>query len=133
MGVIISLIHYNSKSKGGFTMKITNEAKTALQTILSQNDADGLLMELSETCCGKTPMFRIAKYDETDSPKVFNDIKVVIPEEALSLADQMMIDLVDGELVVLNEVAGGCGCSSHHEEENHGCCVGHGGCGCSGH
>lgn len=113
-------------------MKITDEAKNALKDVLAANEAQGLIAGIQETCCGQNPVFQMAVFDENDKPEDFNDIKVLIPEENKDAFEDLIIDVINGELVVLNAVCG-CGsgeggCCSSHEEE--GCCGGHheGGC-----
>ncbi|WP_305151159.1 hypothetical protein [uncultured Dubosiella sp.] len=121
-------------------MKITNEASPVLVQLLKEKKADGLMMEINETCCGKSPVFAIVVFDENDKPETIDGISVLIPEEQKELAEKIVIDLVNGELVVMApEMEGGCNC--HHDEEHEccghdhdhgeGCCGGHGhGCGC---
>lgn len=46
-------------------MKITEEAKNVLNQVLAENNADGLLVTLQETCCGKNPVFQMAVLTRT--------------------------------------------------------------------
>lgn len=136
-----------SRIPEAFIMKITEEGKKALEDIMAQTKADGLMVEMQESCCGFTPVFRLATFDENDKPEDVDGIKIVIPEAAKELTENLVIDLSHGELVVMNA---GCGCGDghghgedgccggghHHHEEGHECCGGHGhhegGC-CSNH
>lgn len=127
-------------------MKITDSARDALKNLLAENEADGLLVGIHETCCGKSPVFQLAVFDENDTPEVFNEISLVIPEPARDALDDLIIDEVNGELVVMStavEPGGCCGghghgeggcCGGHgHDHEEEGCCGGHGEVGCCGH
>lgn len=117
-------------------MKITDSARDALKQILAEQNADGLLVQIQETCCGKNPVFQLAAFDENDKPEEFNGIQMVIPEETADAVEDLIIDVINDELVVLNAVNGGC-CGGHgheggccrghdHEDEDGGCCGGHG-------
>lgn len=107
-------------------MKITEEAKNVLNQVLEENNADGLLVSLQETCCGKSPVFQIAVFDENDPIEEIDGIKVSAGEDEKTVVEDMVIDLVNGELVVLNTVCG-CGgeCSHDHEGHEGGCCSNH--------
>lgn len=113
-------------------MRITDSAREVLQQALQETGAHGLRVAIQETCCGKSPVIGLDVYTEDDQPETINDINIVIPEEARDVVDGLEIDLVNGELVVLNTV---CGCGGHEG----GCCGGHGeshhdhGEGCCGH
>ena len=104
-------------------MKITEEAKKVLNQVLEENKADGLLVTLQETCCGKSPVFQIAVFDENDPKEEIDGIQVSAGEDEKAVIEDMVIDLVNGELVVLNTVCG-CGDGCHHDHEGHegGCC-----------
>lgn len=109
-------------------MKITDAAKEVLTQILEENQADGLLVEIQETCCGKSPVFAIARFEEGDEPIDVDGIKMVVPDEAREDIENVVIELSDGELIVANAV---CGCGGHghggcgdHDHEG-GCCGGH--------
>lgn len=116
-------------------MKITDSAKEALLQVIEETQADGLRVAIQETCCGKSPVIGLDVYADQDQPEKINDISIVIPEEARDIAEGLEIDLVNGELVVLNTVCGcgghdgGC-CGGHGEGHDHdhgdGCCGGHG-------
>ncbi len=106
-------------------MKITDSAREVLQQALQETGAHGLRVAIQETCCGKSPVIGLDVYTEDDQPETINDINIVIPEEARDVVDGLEIDLVNGELVVLNTV---CGCGGHgesHHDHGEGCC-GHG-------
>lgn len=101
-------------------MKITDNAKQALNQIFEESGVDGLLVEIKETCCGKSPVFAIAKFDENDIVEDVDGVKIVIPDDAREDVENVVIELADGELVVMNAVCGcgegGCGgggCCSH--------------------
>lgn len=120
-------------------MKITDSARDALKNLLAENGADGLLVGIHETCCGKSPVFQLAAFDENDTPESFNEINLVIPDEARDALDDLIIDEVNGELVVMStavDAGGCCGGHGHHHGEEGGCCGGHGhgeGSCCGGH
>lgn len=106
-------------------MKITEEAKNVLNQVLAENNADGLLVTLQETCCGKNPVFQMAVFDENNPVDEIDGIRVCAGEDEKSVIEDMMIDLVNGELVVLNTVCG-CGDGCHHDHEHDGeCCSSH--------
>lgn len=104
-------------------MKITDEAVNVLNQVLDENNADGLLVTLHETCCGKSPVFQIAVFDENDPVEEIDGIKVSAGQDEKEVVDDMIIDLVNGELVVLNSVCG-CGGGCSHDDHDHegGCC-----------
>lgn len=110
-------------------MKITDEARDVLKGVISENNADGLLVELTRTCCGEAPVFRFAAFDENDKPESINGIDIVVPENIGDALDDLIIDMVNGELVVMSSAAGGCGCGGH---EDGGCCGSHEEDGCCG-
>lgn len=90
-------------------MKITESAQKALKELLAANSADGLLVEIQETCCGKSPVFGLARFEEGDTPETVDGIQIVIPEEARNEIEGLTIDLEDGELIVTGAQACGCG------------------------
>lgn len=102
-------------------MKITDQARDALNEIFKNNGVNGLRMDITETCCGKSPVIAMDILDDGDIKEQVNGVDVVIPDELEELADTLVIDQIDGELVVLNSV---CGC--HHDHEDGECCGGHG-------
>lgn len=110
-------------------MKVTDEARAVLNEVFKANSADGLLVEVHETCCGKSPVFQIAVFDENDHPVDFDGVKFVVPEEAQEMIEDMIIDFANGELVVMSATPGGCsgcggGCDSHehhHHDADCGC------------
>lgn len=111
-------------------MKITDEAKAALSELLAANEAEGLIAGVHETCCGKNPVFQMAVYEENDAPEEYNGIKVLLPDACRDAFEDLIIDVLNGELVVLNAVCG-CGeggCGSHDHEG--GCCGSHEESGC---
>lgn len=98
-------------------MKISDNAKEVLLQAFEENNADGLRVAIQETCCGKCPVIGLDVYNEEDAPEEINGIKIVIPEEAKPITDEIEIDLVNGELVILNTVCGcggGCGGDCEH-------------------
>lgn len=124
-------------------MQITEQARVMLAEILKENEADGIQAVLSMGCCGMQPMFQMVRFDETDRPEVIDGISVVYAQGAKEAVEDVIIDVQNGELVILHPVmAGGCGCHGHeggccHEEHDHDhdheCCGGHGEGGCCHH
>lgn len=113
-------------------MKITDPAKKELAKLLNDNQADGLMVVLQESCCGTSPVFQMVRFEEGDQPEEIADIKVLMDQPAKEAVEDVVIDLKDGELVVFNPVCGcGGGCGDH--EDDHECCGGHDeGQGCCG-
>lgn len=122
-------------------MKITNEAKPLIEELLKEKGAEGLIMEVHESCCGKSPVFALVTYDPEDQPELVNGIKVLIFDQDKEAAKDIEIDVVDNELVVKGADSCGCshegdhacgGCGDHaHHEHGEGCCGSHdheGGC-----
>ncbi|MCF0259145.1 MAG: hypothetical protein HUJ54_04735 [Erysipelotrichaceae bacterium] len=111
-------------------MKITNEAKAVLDEVFAENKADGLLVELHETCCGKSPVFQIAVFDENDRPFEVDGIKLVADQQARAAIEDLIIDFVNGDLVILSPAAEGCGgcsgcgggCDEHDHHHEGSCC-----------
>lgn len=97
-------------------MKITDPARDVLKEVIEENNADGLRVVIQETCCGKSPMIGLDVFEEGEARDSINGIDIAIPEEARDLMEEVEIDLVNGELVILNTVCG-CGgnCDHHHE------------------
>lgn len=95
-------------------MKITDEAKSALQNVMKENNLDGLRVVIQETCCGKSPVVGFDIYEKEETPEIINEIPVVIEADAKDDVENVVIDLVNGELALLNTVcscSGGCsGC-----------------------
>lgn len=98
-------------------MKITDEAKSVLQNTMKENNLDGLRVVIQETCCGKSPVVGFDTYAQDETPEIINEIPVVIEEDAKEDIENVVIDLVNGELALLNTVCS-CsgGCSGCHEE-----------------
>ncbi len=122
-------------------MKITNEAKPLIEELLKEKGAEGLMMEVHESCCGKSPVVALVTYDPEDQPELVNGIKVLIFDQDKEAAKDIEIDVVDNELVVKGADSCGCshegdhacgGCGDHaHHEHGEGCCGSHdheGGC-----
>ncbi len=110
-------------------MKITNEAKPQIEQVLNDKNAQGLMMEVHESCCGKSPVFALVVFDENDNPELVNGIKVLIPEQYRDLAEKITIDLIDGELFVTGVEEHECcghhdheGCCGHHDHDEGHCC-----------
>lgn len=100
-------------------MNITDAAKAQLEALLKENKADGLMMQIATSCCGASPMFSLAVFDDNDVITTINGIQVLIPEEGKELAEGVKIDVLNGDLVVEN-LNHSChcheeGCSHFHE------------------
>lgn len=105
-------------------MKITDEARDVLKQVFDENNANGLLVSIQETCCGKSPVFQVAILDDEDPKDEINGINVSAGKDEKEVIDDMIIDFVNGELVVLNSVCG-CGdggCGHHDHDHEGGCC-----------
>lgn len=89
-------------------MKISDQAKEVLKTILKENNLDGLRVEIQESCCGKSPVIGLDTFGENEQPQMINDIAVIIPEDAKEAVEDLEIDVVDDQLVVLGS---SCSCS----------------------
>ncbi len=89
-------------------MKITDEAKTMLQDLLTKNGGDCLTAILQETCCGTSLMFNLAKTAEGDQPEMINDVPVLMTEEAKQRAEAVTLSVQNGELAVMDEAASDC-------------------------
>ena len=115
-------------------MKITEPALVELNNILSANGAEGLEVILQEGCCGVMPTFQLVRFDEGDQPEDVQGVKILMEGDAKDVVENVIIDLQDGELIVLSQRGGccghghhegGCGHGHHHEDGEHECC-GHG-------
>ena len=108
-------------------MKITEPALTELNNILIANGAEGLEVVLQQSCCGIVPAFQLVRFEEGDEPTDVQGIRILMDDDAKQVVENVIIDLQDGELIVLNQRGGGC-CGHHghhHDGEEHECC-GHG-------
>lgn len=120
-------------------MKITPQAQKVLHEVIEQNGADGLLATIAQSCCGSSPVFQLARFEEGDQPEVIDGVSIVFDPAARDAVEDVIIDLEGNDLVVLNPVCScsqGCEghdhddhdcCHDHHEEHEGGCCHG-GGC-----
>ena len=108
-------------------MKITEPALVELNNILSANGAEGLEVILQEGCCGVMPTFQLVRFDEGDQPEDVQGVKILMEGDAKDVVENVIIDLQDGELIVLSQRGGCCGHGHghHHEDDEHECC-GHG-------
>ena len=106
-------------------MKITEPALVELNNILSANGAEGLEVILQEGCCGVMPTFQLVRFDEGDQPEDIQGVKILMEGDAKDVVENVIIDLQDGELIVLSQRGGCCGHGHHHEHGDHECC-GHG-------
>jgi len=89
-------------------MKITNDAKTMLQEVLTSNNCDCLKAMLQQSCCGTSLVFNMAKLEEGNEPTSINGIAVLMEEDVKQRAETVTIAVENGELAILDEASSGC-------------------------
>lgn len=96
-------------------MTITKEAKEALEQLFAQYGANGLRLEMQQSCCGSSPVIGIDILEEGEGQLV-DGVRFVCDKEHEPLMQDVILDVKDGELVVINldEGSGCSGCSGCH-------------------
>ena len=89
-------------------MQITDSARNVLKAMMAKTNAQGILAVWSEKPCGKRIMFRLCVFEEGDSPVVFNEIPVLIPEELRESLEPATLDLRGTSLVLFDAGQGEC-------------------------
>lgn len=90
-------------------MKITDSAKVFIENIMKDNE--GKILRISQTssgCCGPNVNFALDDAKIEDQVQIINDIQVVIEPEAVPVLNNIILDLDEGNLVVLNEGSSCC-------------------------
>ena len=79
-------------------MDITNEAKAYIQSLLKEQQAEGLRIYAVEGCCGPQIGLSLDMPEESDTVSLINDIQVAISMLALGLLDNLTLDFeTEGE------------------------------------
>lgn len=81
-------------------MKITNQAKIMLKQFLSENGCNALKATVQHSCCGSSLVFSLANKTAKDKVEIINGVTVIMDGEAKKKAENAVIDVKNGELVV---------------------------------
>jgi iron-sulfur cluster assembly protein len=91
-------------------MKITDGAKDLLETVLSENGAEGIRLSSVTGCCGPQMTLSLDLPQETDRIQDINGIKVAIDSQIVS-TDELILDKEEnqnGSGLVLIGASGCC-------------------------
>lgn len=72
-------------------MKITDGAKQTLEKVLSENDAEGILLYTVPGCCGSQFAISLDPAQESDKVEFINGIKVAIDSQVAS-TEELTLD-----------------------------------------
>lgn len=100
-------------------MQITDEARDDLQRLIQENNAHGLRVVLEQTCCSKVPVVGLDLFNGEDAPVDINTIPVVFTDIPKEAAESLVLDKVDGQLVLMDTA---------EKEQDCSCCAGGDGC-----
>ena len=78
--------------EGENIMDITNEAKEYIQSILKEQQAEGLRIYAIEGCCGPQIGLSLDSPDESDTVSLINNIQVAISAIAIQHLDNVTLD-----------------------------------------
>ncbi|WP_318617754.1 HesB/IscA family protein [Sporosarcina sp. YIM B06819] len=79
-------------------MNITNEAKEYIQSLLKEQQSNGLRIYAIEGCCGPQIGLSLDPPEESDTVSVINDIQVAVSTIALDLLSNVTLDFeTEGE------------------------------------
>ncbi|MEK5400349.1 hypothetical protein [Paenibacillus sp. FSL K6-2859] len=90
-------------------MKITNSAKVFIENIMKDNE--GKILRISQTSsgyCGPNVNLALDDAKIENHIQTINDIQVVIEPEADSVLNNIILDLDEGNLVIVNEGSSCC-------------------------
>lgn len=85
-------------------MKITDIAKVFIENIMKDNE--GKILRISQTssgCFGPNVNLSLDDVKIEDHIQTINDIQVVIEPEAVPVLNNLILDLDEGNLVIVNE------------------------------
>ena len=92
-------------------MMITNEAKQYIQTILEENNAEGLRIYAVAGCCGPSIGLSLDAPEAADEVADINGIRTAIAPDAKDAADSLTLDFeTQGEQAGLVMVGAPAGC-----------------------
>lgn len=92
-------------------MMITNEAKQYIQTILEENNAEGLRIYAVAGCCGPSIGLSLDAPEAADEVADINGIRTAIAPDAKDAADSLTLDFeTQGEQSGLVMVGAPAGC-----------------------
>lgn len=99
-------------------MIITDDAKRLLEELFVEHQADCLVAQLANSCCGSNMMFSLAQTTPEDTdPLIVNGIKIFFDDEASkNYVQYITLEAHDGRVEVAdsNHHDCGCGCGCHH-------------------
>jgi Fe-S cluster assembly iron-binding protein IscA len=76
-------------------VKITDDAKKLLETVLSENQVEGIRLYSVSGCCGPQFALSLEKPLESDKIETINGIKVAIDTQ-ISATDELTLDKEQG-------------------------------------
>ncbi len=89
-------------------MKITNEAREIVYTLLEKNNCDTIQVSIMGGCCGPSVYLSMTKCKE-DSDIVFeNGVKVLYVEDAVERTSEVLLAAKDGKLYLEDKLASNC-------------------------
>ncbi len=91
-------------------MKITDDAKKLIEDALVSNDCDCMRVTLEKSCCGTSLSFSLEKSDPGAKPVSINGINVMMDEQAQTRAENILLDVEDGDLVIKGDENSSCCC-----------------------
>ncbi|MBY3621322.1 hypothetical protein CA600_22780 [Paenibacillus sp. VTT E-133280] len=90
-------------------MKISDSAKVFIENIMKDNE--GKILRISQTssgCCDPNVNLALDDAKIEDHIQTINDIQVVIEPERVTILNNIILDLDEGNLVILNEGSSCC-------------------------
>lgn len=91
-------------------MKITDEAKSMLNSIFTSEKYDCMKASLQKGCCGTSVAFTLSKLKPNDKPIDVNGIPVLMDDKTQDRATKITIKVEKGELVIHDDGASSCCC-----------------------
>lgn len=89
-------------------MKITNEAREIVYTLLEKNNCDTIQVSIIGGCCGSSVYLSMTNSKEDSDIIIENGVQVLYVEDAVERTSEVLLAEKDGKLFLEDKLASNC-------------------------
>ncbi|MDP2814142.1 MAG: hypothetical protein Q8N92_06830 [Erysipelotrichaceae bacterium] len=89
-------------------MKITNEAREIVDTLLKENNCNTIQVSIMGGCCGTSVYLSTTNSKEESDIVMENGVQLLYVEDALERTSEVMLVEKDGKLLLEDKLASNC-------------------------
>ncbi|MDP3305877.1 MAG: hypothetical protein Q8S15_07385 [Erysipelotrichaceae bacterium] len=89
-------------------MKITNEAREIVDTLLKENNCNTIQVSIMGGCCGTSVYLSMTNSKEESDIVMENGVQLLYVEDALERTSEVMLVEKDGKLLLEDKLASNC-------------------------